>query len=414
MRLIFTRYIFVIFSVLAFQQVAFSGSIDVVALEKEIFELNNNLQFEKSQERLFGLLENGELIADEKYHVYLLLSYTYKRLFDYESTLKFLDEAQKQAALTEKKAIYNAQIAAEKAFVYFDTQNYERSSGIIDSLEAGGYKNVSEQDKSKLIMQQAYGLFLDKKYPRAEALYDESIGIIKTIDPCDLPMAYVKKMQLYNAMNRLDLAEDAYRKSMHHSDSCGIIKYSIYAKDELLTIYARRNEYKKVAELNREIDSLNNIYKKEEKLASLHNQQQKFNLANNDKQINQEKQNQKYLTWGLVAVSILLTIGLAWMIYYRKKKKALEAEFVQMKAELAQYISGANVSKQEKETIQQASETLLSDRQREVLDLLTQGKSNKEIASLLFITEHTVKYHIRIIYQSLNVKDRKDLFSNMR
>jgi DNA-binding NarL/FixJ family response regulator len=48
----------------------------------------------------------------------------------------------------------------------------------------------------------------------------------------------------------------------------------------------------------------------------------------------------------------------------------------------------------------------LSERELEVLDLLTQGKSNKEIASLLFITTHTVKAHVCSIIQKLSVTDR--------
>jgi DNA-binding NarL/FixJ family response regulator len=48
----------------------------------------------------------------------------------------------------------------------------------------------------------------------------------------------------------------------------------------------------------------------------------------------------------------------------------------------------------------------LSEREREVLDLIVQGKSNKEIASDLGITESTVKCHVSVILMRLNVEDR--------
>jgi DNA-binding NarL/FixJ family response regulator len=48
----------------------------------------------------------------------------------------------------------------------------------------------------------------------------------------------------------------------------------------------------------------------------------------------------------------------------------------------------------------------LSAREREVLDLIVRGKSNKEIASDLGITESTVKCHFSVILMRLNVNDR--------
>ena len=48
----------------------------------------------------------------------------------------------------------------------------------------------------------------------------------------------------------------------------------------------------------------------------------------------------------------------------------------------------------------------LSAREREVLDLIVQGKSNKEIATDLGISESTVKCHVSVILMRLNVTDR--------
>ncbi len=51
-------------------------------------------------------------------------------------------------------------------------------------------------------------------------------------------------------------------------------------------------------------------------------------------------------------------------------------------------------------------EGLLSDRQRDVLDLLAAGLDNSHIAESLHISPNTVKFHIRQIYQRLGVKNR--------
>jgi RNA polymerase sigma factor (sigma-70 family) len=48
----------------------------------------------------------------------------------------------------------------------------------------------------------------------------------------------------------------------------------------------------------------------------------------------------------------------------------------------------------------------LTDREREVLDLLAQGLTNKEIAERLFITTNTVKRHLKAIFEKLDVHTR--------
>lgn len=49
---------------------------------------------------------------------------------------------------------------------------------------------------------------------------------------------------------------------------------------------------------------------------------------------------------------------------------------------------------------------ILTDREREVLDLLAQGMTNKEIAEKLVITTNTVKRHLKAIFEKLNVHTR--------
>ncbi|CAL9299122.1 response regulator [Streptomyces sp. NPDC050585] len=48
----------------------------------------------------------------------------------------------------------------------------------------------------------------------------------------------------------------------------------------------------------------------------------------------------------------------------------------------------------------------LSAREREVLELVAKGRSNREIARELFISEATVKTHLTHLYAKLGVKDR--------
>jgi DNA-binding NarL/FixJ family response regulator len=52
------------------------------------------------------------------------------------------------------------------------------------------------------------------------------------------------------------------------------------------------------------------------------------------------------------------------------------------------------------------NDTRLTERQIEVLSLLSQGKPNKSIATALGLSEKTVKTHITAIFKALNVVNR--------
>ena len=65
------------------------------------------------------------------------------------------------------------------------------------------------------------------------------------------------------------------------------------------------------------------------------------------------------------------------------------------------------VLEENKQKYQSQSElSTLTDREREVLDLLAQGLTNKEIAEKLFITTNTVKRHLKAIFEKLDVHTR--------
>ena len=78
--------------------------------------------------------------------------------------------------------------------------------------------------------------------------------------------------------------------------------------------------------------------------------------------------------------------------------KAVAAGQVQFSPQVSSYLL--------RELQEPVKPTTLTDREAQVLSLLAQGKSNKEIASYLQIAEDTVKSHIRHILTKLGVQSR--------
>jgi DNA-binding NarL/FixJ family response regulator len=76
--------------------------------------------------------------------------------------------------------------------------------------------------------------------------------------------------------------------------------------------------------------------------------------------------------------------------------------------------SGSTEHNSANSTLKATQEALLTRREREILELVQFGKSNREIADILVIEEKTVKNHINNLYSKLHLKNRQDAMSYNR
>ncbi len=74
--------------------------------------------------------------------------------------------------------------------------------------------------------------------------------------------------------------------------------------------------------------------------------------------------------------------------------------------DVAQWLADRNVWQREETGASQLQAFRLSPREMEILELVAQGSSNKEIAFLLSISQQTVKNHMTAILRKLKVEDR--------
>ena len=82
--------------------------------------------------------------------------------------------------------------------------------------------------------------------------------------------------------------------------------------------------------------------------------------------------------------------------------------------EILKQISEAEAPSPEQTVADQADLNLLTSREKEILCLVAQGLSNREIAEQLFVSRYTVESHIKHIYRKLAVTKRTKAVSTAR
>lgn len=82
--------------------------------------------------------------------------------------------------------------------------------------------------------------------------------------------------------------------------------------------------------------------------------------------------------------------------------------------EILKQISEAETPSPEQTVADEADLNLLTSREKEILCLVAQGLSNREIAEQLFVSRYTVESHIKHIYRKLAVTKRTKAVSTAR
>lgn len=130
------------------------------------------------------------------------------------------------------------------------------------------------------------------------------------------------------------------------------------------------------------------------------------------KQSNQLKENRLRLQWlviGALGLLGLLVAVTGWSVIRHKNQK-----MKQMKTELQHFLLHEKKSNEHTDNSNEPIQVIyaekwgLTSRESEILHHLGHGCSNAKIAENLFISENTVKFHIKNIYIKLNVKNRME------
>ncbi|NPD46967.1 tetratricopeptide repeat protein [Lentimicrobium sp. S6] len=235
-----------------------------------------------------------------------------------------------------------------------------------------------------------------------------------------LSNAYINSGINYDHLQQPSLALENIQKGLEIAQNIETPEISIKAYQALSDHYIQATDYRlalesfqtvitlrdsiRSEETKRNIASLESIYKKEIQDKEIQNYQTKAKLQKSQNII-------QLLTIGFLLITVSVFIVISRL---RRRNNRLIVE--QMRYDIQEYIQrieeyesqNENESEEDERSIfyKNVEEYGLSEREIEVLLLISKGLKNDEIAEKLFVSVSTVKTHTRNIFTKLDVRNR--------
>jgi len=396
---------FITLSLLFIFQVVFSKAYDYKVLSEEIFANNRNGRYADSKNKLINILKSNNFNDKELAELNILIAITYKSMEDYPLSLKYLFKAKQHIIKFDRDDNLYLNILAELSFCYFDIQNFRAAAEIVDIIESKDYSGIVPLNKAYLLLQKGYIYFLRKDFSNCKFYYDRALLIVNQSAPCHRPIVLAKYMQLYGKQKRLKDVKSTYNEAYENIDSCNMFKYKIYLTKVISSIY-REHQFKDNDNYDKLLDSLEFIDNSQILTSPIIMEQNyDYNLQGEA----EEKMSNFPII--IITLTVIIVIQLIWYSFRLKKRNQV------LKGKLVDVIGTTSdlteVSELNNNIITGGYFDEVTDRQNEIISLILEGYSNKEIAEKIFLSEATVKYHIKNIYEKLEIKNRNELLSKV-
>ncbi len=383
--------------------------IDPEQLHHEISELNDKNNYEASLVKLDHIIHDERASDYEIYNAYLQKALTYKRVFNYPEALANLDQAYKHGANTEQNKEAEIRVLVEKALISFDSQKYGELDTYLEQIKGKNLDLLNPESRAFYFNILAVLDIRSGNYQKADSILLQGIDILSKQSPKHLPLVYSKLIGLSDHTKDKKKAQDAFEKGMYYANKYNIDLYKIVLLNAMRNFCLVTEDYKAASKYEKEEVVLSSEYNapfENGKLTVL----EKELLATRK---NVEIQYGNKIRIILIVLSVislaLITVLFRLMKVSKQRNALLEKELLLMRHELEKLASETN---EQGETQLELNNYNFTSRQLEIIALIKQGKTNKEIGNELFISENTVKYHLKTIYGLLGIDRRADLLTS--
>lgn len=375
-------------------------------LKQEIEVLNDNHQYELSIRKLEEIITNPNTSNYDLYNAYIQKYLTYKRLFNYIEALNNLDLALKAGIKSDKKGTVIKRVRIERMFVHFDLLEFDKVAALLKLISREDFNTINKETEAFYLSVLGTMSNRAKEYYLALQYLDEALIILKEHAPKHLPLIYRKKIEIYRHLNQYDKAIENFEKGLACAREHKMDIYIIAMYNDVAIFYSEIGDVESALRTEQILNRLITDYDVTNRSGKLHMVEREL-LKNENK--GKEKQNSK-IKFIIIGFCILIIIVTFIGYYFYKLNNTGRTKSINEHLYLQNDVENSiqNMDEWNLHNVN-SSDYNLTDRQLEIIKLVKEGKTNKEIGTALFISENTVKYHLKVIYKTLNVIKRSDL-----
>ncbi|MCC9043292.1 helix-turn-helix transcriptional regulator [Myroides sp. M-43] len=375
-------------------------TVDLIKLAEEIEQNNIALDYKKSIIRLHKIIADKNSGDIDKSIAYYQKYQLFKRLAIYSEALVNLDEAFAYGKMTDSKDLITIKYELETASTYCEKLEYKQALSRFNNLKVDAILLEGSDLGLYLFLKGIDALERTLVYRDAVDYFMKSIEIFKEVYPQYLPVVYKELLRAYAFLGQHNDVVDSYQKGIAYAEQFQWSSELIQLHRFMAIYYQQIGENKKSLSTSSLVLALATKYDTVNLSSSLNILEKQ--LLEEDAALNKNTGIQKALQAFLAIAFACIVVYL--LLYRRNLVKHKQV----LKENETLRVNYESLSVQDKHVIDIDNKELTT-RQKEIVLLVQKGKTNKEIASELFVSENTVKYHLKIIYEVLKVKGRTDL-----
>ncbi|WP_317164264.1 MULTISPECIES: helix-turn-helix transcriptional regulator [Sphingobacterium] len=383
--------------------------IDPVKLHQEISELNDKKGYEASLLKLDNIIHTDNASNYDRYNAYLQKALTYKRVFNYPEAINNLDKALEYGIKTDKKEEAEIRVLVEKALITFDSQNYEELTKLQLEIDFKNLNLLNAESHAFYMNVLAVLAIRNKEFKQAESILNRGITILEIQSPKHLPIIYSKLIGLSEHLEDQEKAKQAFDQGMHYAEKYNMDLYKIILHYAMSHFYTVIEDYKNASMHEKQGVAISSTYNAPFENGKLTVLEKELLATRKNVEIQYAGKTRFFFTILSILLLVLITVLLRLFKVSKQRNLLLEHENLLMRKELERVTMAINDQGENSLDLEQFS---LTPRQKQIIELLKEGKTNKEIGNELFISENTVKYHLKTIYTILGIGSRTDLFSS--
>ncbi|WP_194777685.1 tetratricopeptide repeat protein [Pararhodonellum marinum] len=345
--------------------------------------------------------------------------YRYRRNFQkaldtYEKSLQI------KADLQDTIALINSH--HNLGLLYSYTQNFEKSLQQFSIAQKLSEDMAYDRDMAEVNVGLGVALYhlgeFDEAYERLKAGYENLMN--DKIHEKAAALAYLGMLEIKSGKSEEGLKKlTAAHKMVENSERLELRKQVV---KELANAYEFLGEPEAAIQSWKSYNLLHDSINNEQKHWAFEEMQARFEAIEKDKQImsqeaaiaKEKSQNTKLMV--VLVTLFLLSIGAGYYWLQRWKKttafqKTLAANGKVLNDRIARQRNGKTI---DFEQINRQLIAPLTKRESEIIQLVEKGHTNHEIADILFVSENTIKTHLKNIFSKTHAQNRTDLLHKLR